>query len=435
MPEDTKTTPLEERAELLKTAKDIAEKARADGRETLTDDEQGQVREALTKAKELAANVISAEKSSEIVAELESQLDLNLEQRKDGERQAGSGAGGVKSPGELFVESASYKGLLERYPSGIPENTVPQLDPVGLKSLRDIESGLKAAQGDKAVVNVGTGVNGAGNAAPMVVTDNRGMINPLFIQPTVLQLITRGSTTSDTIEFFREIARTNSAAPVAEATATGGSSGTKPESALRFERVSDAVKTIANWIPVTRRALSDVGQIRTIIDAYLLQFLEETLEDEVLNGDGTGEHLDGIRNNAAGTEAWNTDIFVTTRKSLTTIRGLLVNPTGFVLNPADMETIDLSTDDNGRFYGQGPFGFGPRTLWGVPAVESTRQPAGEGLVGDFRQAILYDREQAQVVVGTINDQFVRNMLTLLAELRAALAVQRAVAFRKIDLTA
>jgi hypothetical protein len=58
---------------------------------------------------------------------------------------------------------------------------------------------------------------------------------------------------------------------------------------------------------------------------------------------------------------------------------------------------------------------------------------GARVVGDFSPmgVNLFDREDATVRTGWINDQFVRNMQTLLAELRAALVVWRPTAFCKL----
>lgn len=422
------------RAKLLEEATEITKSARADGADALTDDQQAKVAGMLKEAGEIASVVMAAQKTEDLLGDLATASELNLENGKSDERETGSEqkSGRLQSPGEVFTSSKSYQDLLKRHPGGFSEKIMPQMDAVPMPSLSELKA---FADGAKAIVNVGTNTTAGGNAAPMVVNDQRGLLAPLFRPITMLDLITRGNTTSDTIEFFREVARTNAAAPVGEATATGGASGLKPESAVRFERVTAPVKTLATWIPVTRKALADVGQIRTILDAYLMQFLDEVLEDQVLNGDGTGENLIGIRSVASATQAFDTDTLTVSRKALTQIRLNLVQPTGFVFNPVDVEGIDLMQDGNGRYYGSGPFGIGPRTLWGLPVAESAQQPAGEGLLGDFRQAILYDREQATVSVGTIDDQFVRNMLTLLAELRAALAVQRATAFRKLDLTA
>jgi HK97 family phage major capsid protein len=103
-----------------------------------------------------------------------------------------------------------------------------------------------------------------------VQNDWRGLQTGLeaFQRPLRLRdVVTPGSTTSDTIEYARITGVTNNAAPVPEATEVAGTSGTKPMSGMTTAKVTTPVRTIAHWIPVTRRALSDAAQIRTLIDA------------------------------------------------------------------------------------------------------------------------------------------------------------------------
>jgi HK97 family phage major capsid protein len=94
----------------------------------------------------------------------------------------------------------------------------------------------------------------------------------------------RADRNSDQVKFARQTTFTNVAAETAEATAT--SVGTKPEATIAFEVVTADVKTIAHWVPATRRSLSDAGQLRTLIESQLAYGLEYRLESEVVNGDG-----------------------------------------------------------------------------------------------------------------------------------------------------
>jgi HK97 family phage major capsid protein len=128
---------------------------------------------------------------------------------------------------------------------------------------------------------------------------------------------------------------------------------------------------------------------------------------------------------------------VTARKAIT---NLLINgrtiPTAWVLNPLDWETIDLLTDNEGRFHFGGPMAMGQRTLWGVPVVQSFFQPQGTGLLANWRKAVLWDREQATISVSdSHSDFFIRNMVAILAEMRAAFGVIRPSAFCEVDLDA
>jgi HK97 family phage major capsid protein len=71
-------------------------------------------------------------------------------------------------------------------------------------------------------------------------------------------------------------------------------------------------------------------------------------------------------------------------------------------------------------------------VWGIPVVETDVCSENTVLVGDFGQGCsLFDREQAAIRVGTIGDQFIRNMQTILAELRAAFVIWRPAMFCRI----
>lgn len=263
---------------------------------------------------------------------------------------------------------------------------------------------------------------------------DQGLYRPL----TIRDIVTIGSTTSDTVEYVKLTAITNAAAPVAEATATAGASGTKPESALTLAKVTETVKTIAHWIPATKRALSDAGQLRTLIDAFLRYGLEEELEDQMVNGDGTGENFTGIANiSGVQAQAWDTNILTTTRKARTKVRTVgRATPTAYVLNPIEWETIDLLQDAELRYYFGGPTVMGTPRLWGLPVVESEGVVAGTGYVGDFRKCVLWDREQANISVSdSHSDFFIRNMVAILAELRAAFGCVQPNALVEMDLLA
>src|SRR5690606_34541130 len=74
----------------------------------------------------------------------------------------------------------------------------------------------------------------------------------------------------------------------------------------------------------------------------------------------------------------------TTLRAKTKVRtGGRAIPTGYVLNPADWETIQLArlekNPNNEAIAGA------VQTLHGLPVVESEAMPAGTGLVGDYRK--------------------------------------------------
>ena len=132
-------------------------------------------------------------------------------------------------------------------------------------------------------------------------------------------------------------------------------------------------------------------------------------------------------------QAFSVDLLTTTRKARTKVRvtGRAV-ATAYVMNPTDWETIDLLKDSEARYYFGGPSVLGTPRLWGLPVVESEAMTAGTSVVGDWRKAVLWDREQAQILTSdSHSDFFVRNLLAILAELRAAFGVLQPAAFVEI----
>jgi len=283
-----------------------------------------------------------------------------------------------------------------------------------------------------------TGLDDASGGA-FVETDYTGIYESLGRRPlTIRDIISVRTTSSDLVQYVRQLTHTNAAAAVAEATATAGGSGVKPEGDWTFGPYTATVKTIAEWAAITKRALADAGQMRGIIDQELRADLAEKIEDEILTGDGTGEHFAGI-DAVSGTQdqAWSTNALTTTRKARTLVRtvGRAV-PTAYVMNPTDWETMDLLQDNEARYYFGGPAVLGQPRLWGLPVVEAEAQPVGWGWVADWRKAVLWDRQEAMISVSdSHSDFFIRNLVAILGELRAAFGVVRPSAFVEIDLTA
>lgn len=278
------------------------------------------------------------------------------------------------------------------------------------------------------------------SAGAFVEAQQLGLVIPnTYQRPLVIRdLLTTATTGSDSIEYVIEGTMTNNAAPVAEATATSGGSGAKPESDMTYAKESTVVKTIAHWVAATRRSLSDAGMLRMYIDAFLRYGLDEELEDQILNGSGTGENFTGVLN-TSGTQsqAFDTNVLTTTRRARTKVRVTgRATPSAYVMHPNDWEDIDLLQDNEGRYYYGGPSVLGMPRLWGLPVVEAEAMTEGTAVVADWRRAVLVDREQTQILVSdSHSDFFVRNLVAILAEMRAAFFIVRPSAFVEIALAA
>ncbi|WP_280441069.1 phage major capsid protein [Nocardia brasiliensis] len=412
-------------------AREIAEKADGDPSEwaeaILADynAEMAKARELLAQIKVAKADLelldeaktLAAEIGEPAVGDLDTQGNHPVRER-------------VKALGLQVVDSLEFKAMLSPFKDGrVPDKTRIQSAPIDIK-------GLFVGGTDT-------------SAGAFVVNEQSGIVEMLGRKPlTVRDLVSVRRTGSDAVEYVEQTSHTNNAAVVAEATSSApptapgaagplvrdANGGYKPEGAWAFVRRVANVKTIAEWVPATKRALADVAALEGLINDELRADVAEAEEGQLLNGNGTGENLTGINQwSGVQTQAFSTDIFESVRKGITKARTVgRVNPSAVVVNPADAEKIDLAKDLNGVYRFGGPQVIGQRTLWGVPVIESETQVAGTALLGDFAKAVLWDREQTTVTMtDSHEDFFVRNLVAILAEERVAFAVTRPSAFVKV----
>jgi HK97 family phage major capsid protein len=243
---------------------------------------------------------------------------------------------------------------------------------------------------------------------------------------TVRDLLSQGRMDGSTLEYVKETGFTNSAAPVAEGAA-------KPESDLKFDLVTTSAKVIAHWMKASRQILSDVSQLRSTIDQRLLYGLAYVEENQLLNGDGTGQNLNGIIPQAT---AYSAPITLSSPTSIDLMRLAMLQAalaeypaTGHVMNPIDWAFIETLKDSEGRYIIGNPQGTINPTLWGLPVVQTQAMTVDKFLTGAFKLgAQVFDRWDARVETGYVNDDFTKNLVTILAEERLALAVYRPEAF-------
>ena len=415
------------RAALL-AARGIIEAAEKDARE-FTADERQKIQGYLEEAQRLKAQIQQA-KDDDALRKALADLGGDIGMTEGGDRRKGESAprGRGATMGEQFVSAPAFKEWMAHVaPSG---------------QISESAKGLMSPPVEFKDLLTGTSPTSAG---AFVTPEDTGIYEPLGRRPlTIRQLISNRTTGSDAVEFVRQTVQVQQAAPVPEANvtdytgATGQVEGRKPEGRMAFERVQEPVRTIAVWIPATKRALADAGQLRGIIDQELRDDLADELEGQLISGDGVGENLRGVLNTTGVLEQdFDTNIHVTARKARTALATVgRARPTAYVFNPVDWEAFDLATDSSGRYYHGGPLAMGEKRLWGLPVVESEAVPEGVGLLGDWRKAVLWDRERASIQVSdSHNDFFIRNMIAILAEMRAAFGIIRPSAFIEIELTA
>ena len=278
----------------------------------------------------------------------------------------------------------------------------------------------------KATITSAT-TNAAGSVGALAATAYRDEVVTLPQRPVrVRDLLPQIQITQPGVEVPIQKARTLAAGMVAEGEL-------KPQSDIQFELKAFNAKTIAHWMKASRQVIDDAPQLRGIIDSELMYGLRLTEDAQLLKGDGTGQNLHGLIPQATqyaapidiGADATRID-----KIGLALLQSALAEfpADGVVMNPADWMAIRLIKDADGNYiYGPPSEAVAPR-IFGVPVVPTQAMTVGSFLVGQFQVAgTIYDRWDARIEMGYVNDDFTRNLITILAEERIAFAVKRPLA--------
>jgi hypothetical protein len=329
----------------------------------------------------------------------------------DVERQEQALVPTTKSWSSSLVESAIYKAVHDQGHHSGTSYSVTIEDAIGLN--------VKAAGDPITTTQFGTRMT------------DLGLVPHVFPPATVLPLINVVNVGSGSIRYYQ------ATMPVTGGPGWTAEAALKPEIQLRWAPVDAPIETLAEWTAVTLQALDDLPQLRSVVDFDLRRALLNKLDDSVLNGTGTTPEIRGLLN--FGIQSVS---FVTTTSMADMIaKGIAaVSSTGYgvpnaiVMNPADWWTVRTSKIGTppASFYLWGaPTEAGTPNIYGLPVVADSHMPAGFALVGDFSYATFYQRMGVTFIVGLKNDDLIRNITTIVCELRGTLAVTRPGAFAKV----
>ena len=196
---------------------------------------------------------------------------------------------------------------------------------------------------------------------------------------------------------------------------------------------SETLKKTTAYIKVSQEMLEDIPFMESAIQQELIGEVMRAVEAGVYEGDGTGNNLNGIRTVAsafsAGSHALTVDnaneadVLVVANENIELAEFDGANY--ILMNPADVNKLLLikaSTTDR-RYIDRLVMVAGQMSLDGIPIIKTTLVTAGEYLIGDFTKAYVYSKGMIDVQVGLENDDFTKNLVTVLAEWRGLALVK------------
>ena len=265
-----------------------------------------------------------------------------------------------------------------------------------------------------------------------------GIVGGAFQTLTLESLYMSVPTASNAIEFTRENAFTNGAAEAAEGAQKG-------EASLTWTLVNQPISTVAHWIKISRQLAMDNAQLAAYVNLRMRYGVQLRVEQQLAVGNGTAPNISGFMNTGNFTAHGYADAALgSTLKKLVLIRKIMADlwnagypADAIVMSPASWALIEIdlfttaagqtlySVSDNGQ----------PR-LFGVPVVQAIGMAADTVAVGNFAQhGTIHNREGIVVEMSdSDSDNFTKNLVTLRAERRLALATERPAAIRAGDLT-
>jgi HK97 family phage major capsid protein len=220
----------------------------------------------------------------------------------------------------------------------------------------------------------------------------------------------------------------------AEQAALDGGAGNTAEGAAKTQSDFDIVESsklvekITSYIKVSKEALDDIAFLQSEINNELVDLVNLKLDADILGGSGTTPVMKGILGYAttyvpaspfalAVDNASNFDVI---RAVVAVLANTNYEATAVVINPLDagmMDLVKVSATD-GRYVLPPFYSADGQRIAGLPVVTNSGMTAGTFLIGDFKKSNLAMREEINIQVGYENDDFTKNLVTILAEVRA-----------------
>lgn len=274
--------------------------------------------------------------------------------------------------------------------------------------------------GQKSLIASGSQVVGT----PLVDLDPNAIGRPLQSFLNAIPVVKRPVSYS----YLRQTVRT----PGATVVAPGAEKPTSVSTLASIEKRLKIVATLSE--PINRYDLEDYGNLQLFVRTELQYALRLAIEDEILNGDGTGEHFTGIKL-ASGLSlytapAGQVDDLVSLKKALGTYETTGESPAQIIMNPNDWTALVTKRNSGGSFDLGGAVNEESRRAWGVPVALSGLVPANTGYILG-QGSVNISTDAVTHVEWDTSKGFTNNTVLARAETRAEVDVVKPAAITKI----
>ncbi len=207
----------------------------------------------------------------------------------------------------------------------------------------------------------------------------------------------------------------------------------KPALDIDFQERTAKAEKIAAHAKMSKEILADVAGMRNFIEEEIQTSVELKLDAQLYNGNGTTPNLKGLvtwgttlsvassgfETAATGVNfANNYDVVIAAKAIMQTT--YFFTPNVILVNPLDYGLMQVGKTADG-VYVIPPFAQSMGlTIAGVRVIANAGVTAGNFVIMDTSKVRLRIREEFNIDYGYVNDDFTKNLVTVLGELRALL---------------
>jgi len=206
-----------------------------------------------------------------------------------------------------------------------------------------------------------------------------------------------------------------------------------PESTASWKRNSLEIQKVGDTLPVCEEFFEDESMFAGELEFFLRTNVALKVDDQLINGDGTGNNLKGLIASAttyvpaaAGIPSPTIyDLIVKVKAAITATGGSKYMPNFVLMNNEDICAMDLSKDGNNNYIMPPFVSRDGETVKGLRVIEDNAIPANQLVVGDANYGRIYSAAGLTMSRGTIDKQFVEDAMTLKVRRRLALLIREA----------
>jgi hypothetical protein len=186
-----------------------------------------------------------------------------------------------------------------------------------------------------------------------------------------------------------------------------------------YSIISQTALTLAGYSKISRQALQDQGEVRNVVNTVLMRSLNTALDVALTSG------ATGFTNGYEGLATAYTSLVYTplpdaVSEAVSTMQVAGFSPNVVFLNPADWLKVCVAKGTANDHYLSGSYlGALPTEMRGLRVVLSPSVDAGKALVADTAHCELVYVGGMTIEAAYSGDDFTKNLLTVLAEVRVA----------------